>query len=157
VVGRHERPRRKTVSMNPHDPESAHRIVAEYARVLEASDAEEFPASVRHLPYPKQTIRAAILTCTATLRETRQFTDEMQEFLEGAYVALADYVADDLVRIMREYRSALADVAAVRGAHDKVHTTAWQQVSETSRLAGDIAKAIAEDAAALRREFRARA
>jgi hypothetical protein len=44
-----------------------------------------------------------------------------------------------------------------RGARDKLQTPAWQRVSETSRLAGDIARSIAEDAAALRLEFRASA
>ena len=43
--------------MNPDDPESAQRIVAEYAQVLERGDSAVFPASIRMLPYPKQTIK----------------------------------------------------------------------------------------------------
>ena len=143
--------------MNPDLPESAHRIVADYARVLEQTDAQAFPASVRTLPYPKQTIKSAILTCAATLRETQQLTAEMREFLEQAYAALADYVDDDLVRVMVEYREALTAVSDVQSARDKLQTPAWQRVAETSRLAGDIARSIADDAAALRLEFRASA
>src|SRR5262245_54481587 len=118
--------------MNPDDPESAHRIVADYAHLLEAGNGEAFPASVRVLPYPKPTIKAAILTCAAAMREARQLTDEMREFLEQAYVALADYVDDELVRVMTEYRESLAVVADVRAAADKVQTTAWQRIGETS-------------------------
>jgi len=143
--------------MNPQDPESAHRIVAEYVRVLENSDTVAFPAPIRTLPFPKQTIKAAILTCAATLRETEQLTPEMHDFLEQAYVAIADYVDDDLVRIMTEYREALASVADVQAARDKLQSPAWQRIAETSRLAGEIARSIAEDTAALRVEFRASA
>lgn len=140
--------------MNPEDPESAQRIVAEYARVLESGDAQVYPASTRALPYPKQTIKGAILTCAAALRESQQLTDEMREFLEQAYVALADYLDDDLVRVMAEYRDALASVADVHSARDKQQTAAWQRIAATSRLAGEIAQAIADDTAALREEFR---
>jgi hypothetical protein len=143
--------------MNPDNPESAQRIVAEYAQLLERGDSDAYPASLRTLPYPKQTIKSAILTCAATLRETQQLTDDMREFLEEAYAALADYVDDDLVRIMAEYREALAAVADVQAARDKLQTPAWQRIADTSRLAGEIAKSIADDTAALRLEFRASA
>lgn len=143
--------------MNPDSPESAQRIVAEYAQVLERGDSDAYPASIRTLPYPKQTIKAAILTCAATLRDTEQLTGDMREFLEQAYAALADYVDDDLVQIMAEYRQALAAVANVQAARDKQQTPAWQRIAETSRLAGEIAKSIADDTAALRLEFRASA
>lgn len=143
--------------MNPDEPESAQRIVADYAQVLERGDSAAYPASIRTLPYPKQTIKSAILTCTATLRETQQLTSEMHEFLEQAYAALADYVDDDLVRIMAEYRDALAAVADVQAARDRLQTPAWQRITDTGRLAGEIARSIADDAAALRLEFRASA
>ena len=139
--------------MNPDNSESAHGIVVEYARVLEEGQADAFPASVRALPYPKQTIKTAILTCVRALRQQGQLTDDMREFLEQAYVALADYVDDDLVRVMMEYRESLASIADVQAARDKLHTAAWQRIAETSRLAGEIAKSIAEDTAALRAEF----
>lgn len=143
--------------MNPHDPESAHYIVADYARLLERSDQRDLPASVRELPHPRQTIKAAILTCAAALRDTRRLTGDMRDFLEHAYTALADYVDDDLVRVMTEYRESLAALSEVPGAHDKQQTPAWSRVSEIGRLAGDIARSIAEDAATLRSEFRASA
>ena len=141
--------------MNPEDPESAHRIVVDYARVLEQSDGQALPAPVRLLPYPKQTIKAAIVACTHNLRVTRQLTDEMAGFLEQAYVALADYVDDDVVRVMAEYRESLSAIADVRKVQDKLHTAAWQHVAQASSLAGEIARTIAEDTAALRVEFHA--
>jgi hypothetical protein len=141
--------------MNPDDPESAHRIVSEYVQVLERGAPDAYPASIRTLPYPKQTIKWAILTCAARLRETQQLTPDMREFLEQAYAALADYVDDDLVRVMAEYREALAAVADVQGARDKLQTPAWRRIAETSRLAGEIARSIADDTTVLRLEFRA--
>jgi hypothetical protein len=141
--------------MDPYDPESAHHIVSEYARVLEREAGQAFPLSVRALPYPKQTIKSAILTCAVALRDRGELTAEMSEFLEGAYAALADYVDDDVVGVMAEYREALEAVAAVPFAREKVQTAAWHRISEASRLAGDIARSIADDAAALRSEFRA--
>lgn len=143
--------------MNADDPESAQRIVAEYAQVLERGESVAYPASIRTLPYPKQTIKAAILTCAAACRETQQLTAEIREFLEQAYTALADYVDDDVVQIMAEYREALAAVADVHAARDKLQTSAWHRIADTSRLAGEIARSIAEETAALRLEFRASA
>jgi len=58
---------------------------------------------------------------------------------------------------MREYRDALASVSDVQAARDRLQTPAWQRIAETSRLAGEIARSIADDTAALRREFRASA
>ena len=140
--------------MNPEDPESAHRIVSEYVRVLEHGDGLALPAPVRALPYPKQTIKGAILTCTSTLRATQQLTDEMRQFLEDAYAALADYVEEDVVRVMDEYRQSMTAAAEVPSARDRLQTPAWHRIAETSRLAGDIARSIADDTAALRLEFR---
>jgi hypothetical protein len=143
--------------MNSEDPESAHGIVAEYVRLLEHDSNAALPAPARTLPYPKQTIKAAILTCASSLRATHQLSAEMHQFLEEAYVALADYVDDDLVRVMTEYRDALSSVADVHAARDRQQSPAWHRIAETSRLAGEIAKSIADDTAALRLEFLARA
>jgi hypothetical protein len=144
--------------MNPDDPESAQQIVAEYARAQEQHGDRPYPASIKTLPYPKLTLKHAILTCTATLARTGQLTDELLAFLEAAYVSLADYLDDELVRVMAEYRESTAALATdTSAARDKVHTPAWQRVAETSRIAGDIARAIADDAAALRDEFRSQA
>jgi hypothetical protein len=139
-------------TMNPDEFESAHRIVADYAALLEQD--VDHPAPLRSLPYPKQTIKAAILTCAAALRQTEQLTADMRDFLEQAYAALADYVDDDLVRVMAEYRDALAALTDIRPS-DRPQAPAWQRVSETSRLAGEIARTIADEAAALHLEFRA--
>jgi hypothetical protein len=141
--------------MNPDDPASAQRIVAEYAAVLEQhAEREAYPAPVRTLPYPKQTLKAAIFTCAASLRDTGQLTDELRDFLEAAYVLLADYIDDELVRVTAEYRESAAALATdSRNAREKVQTDAWRRVAATSALAGEIAKTIADDAAALREEF----
>jgi hypothetical protein len=142
--------------MNPDDPESAHAIVSDYVRVLEQhADADSYP-SARVLPYPKPTIKTAIVTCLTTLRETGQLTEDLRDFLESAYVALADYLDEELVRVMAEYREATAALAAEgAAARDKVRTAAWQRITETSRLAGDIARGVAEESGSLRLEFRA--
>jgi 16S rRNA A1518/A1519 N6-dimethyltransferase RsmA/KsgA/DIM1 with predicted DNA glycosylase/AP lyase activity len=145
--------------MNPDDPQSAQCIVADYVRVLEQhATADAYPASARTLPYPKPTIKSAIVTCVTSLRQTDQLTEELLEFLESAYVALADYLDDELVRAMTEYREAAAALAAeTNTASEKVQTPAWQRVAATSRLAGEIARSIVEETTTLRREFRASA
>jgi hypothetical protein len=142
--------------MNPEDAESAQRIVAEYAAVLEReSEQEVYPSSVSRLPYPKQTIKAAIETCVRGLASTDQLTAELSDFLEIAYVSLADYVEEDIVRLLVEFREAgdsLADDG--RLAHERVGTAAWKRLSDSARLAGEIASTIAQETEALRQEFR---
>lgn len=142
--------------MNPARPESAQRIVADYLEMLARDGAHAFPASVRALPYPKETIKTAILTNARALRATHSFTDEMHEFLEHAYVALAEYVEDDVARVMRDYHSALTASAGAprRGT---VRVAVGRQLDDSSRLVAEITRSIAADANALRREFRARA
>lgn len=142
--------------MNPQDPESAHRIVAEFAGLHEGHvTSAELPVSVRVLPYPKQTIKEAILTCWRTLDVTEQLTPDLREMLEEAYVGLSEYVDEELVRVVKEYRDAAETLAAdARSARDKTQTPAWTRLAETGRLAGDVARAIADDATALRAEFR---
>jgi hypothetical protein len=142
--------------MNPQDPESAHQIVAEFAELHERHvSTAQLPASVRTLAYPKQTIKHGILTCLHTLRSTDQLTPDLLEWLEEAYAGLAEYLDDELVRVVVEYRAAAEAVAAeAMSARDKTRTPAWGRLAETGRLAGDVARAIAEDAARLRAEFR---
>jgi hypothetical protein len=141
--------------MNPQDPESAHRIVAEFAGLHEQHvTGARLPVSVRVLPYPKQTIKEAILTCRRTLQYTEQLTPDLHEMLEEAYVGLSEYIDDELVRVMTEYREAADTLAAdARQAREKTQTQAWSRLAETGRLAGNVARAIAEDATALRAEF----
>lgn len=143
--------------MNPQDPESAHRIVAEFAGLHEQHvTGAVLPVSTRVLPYPKQTIKEAILTCRRTLQYTQQLTTDLHEMLEEAYVGLSEYIDDELVRVMTEYREAAETLAAdARDAREKTHTPAWSRLAETGRLAGNVARAIADDATALRAEFRA--
>lgn len=136
------------------EPSTAHGIVTEYLHVLERTNSEAFPASVRLLPYPKQTLQSAILTCVEALSTSAQLTDDTAALLEEAYVALADYIDDELVRVMAEYRASLESIAGVQTAKDRVQTPAWARLNDTSRLAGDIAKRIAEDSAVLRDQFR---
>lgn len=141
--------------MNPDDPLSAQSIVATYARMLEQhAEAGVYPLAAATLPFPKPTIKAALVTCLVTLRQTDQLTRELRDFLESAYVALADYLDDELVRVMTEYHEATAALAReAPAARDKVQSAAWRRVAETSRLAGDIARSIAEESNSLRLEF----
>jgi len=138
------------------DPESAHRVVADYARLLERGDEQPLPAPVRLLPHPKPIIKAAILTCASALGRDGRLTAGMRDFLEQAYVALADYVDDDLVRVITEYRQSLDEIAGLPGAREKQQTPAWRRIVETGRLAGEIARSIADEGASLRLEFGAR-
>jgi hypothetical protein len=143
--------------MDPEDPVVAQKIVAEYAAVLEEhSQKELYPSPVSDLPYPKQVISTAIRTCLYSLIETEQLTGEIRDFLEVAYISLADFVEADLVRVMSEYQQASAALAeGSQVVKDKMGSPAWKVVSETSRLAGDIAKTLSEETERLRGEFRA--
>jgi len=141
--------------VNPEDPESAQRIVAEYASVLERHLSDgDLPATLESLPYPKQTIKSAIRTSVETIAAAGLMTDELREFLKTAYVSLADYVAADLVALMNEYRRAAEDVAADRRlAREKAGGAAWQTLASSGPLAGEIARTIASDAEVLSAEF----
>jgi hypothetical protein len=141
--------------VNPDDPPSAQQIVAEYARTLDRDlQRGTFPAPVDSLPFAKPTIKTAIKTSVLALLATGQLTDELCDFLETAYVSLADYVAPDLVRLMREYTQAAEDLAAdARLAREKTSGPAWQTMSDSSRLAGEIARAMADEAELLKAEF----
>jgi len=142
-------------AVNPDDPLSAQQIVAEYARVL-SRDLQQgsFPVPVDSLPFAKPTIKSAIETSVLALHSTGQLTEELCDFLQTAYVSLADYVAPDLVRLMREYVQAGEELAAdSRLAREKTTGAAWQTMSDSSRLAGEIARAMASEAEGLRKEF----
>jgi hypothetical protein len=141
--------------VNPDDPLSAQHIVAEYARVLDRDlQRGSFPAPVDSLPFAKPTIKTAIQTSVLALASTGQLTEDLRDFLQTAYVSLADYVAPDLVRLMSEYTRAGEDLAAdPRLAREKTTGTAWQTVSQSSQLAGEIARSIAIEAEVLRTEF----
>jgi len=142
--------------VNPRDPESAQRIVAEYAAVLEhESESGVYPGCARDLPYPKPTIKQAIQTCALALMADQLLTSELRDFLEVAYISLADYLDDDLVRLLTEFRQA-GDAFANDGrrVREKLDTDSWTVLTETSRLAGDIAQSVARETEVLRGEFR---
>jgi hypothetical protein len=142
--------------MNLDDPTVAQRVVAEYVRRLERDDeAGQWPLKADLLPYPKQTIKAAIRTSLFTLDSSGQLTGELRESFESAYVALADYVTVDLAQLMNEFQQAGEDLAAdSRLVREKTAGLAWRTVSESGALVAEIARTIASDAAALRAEFR---
>lgn len=143
--------------MEPITPGDSQRIVAAYLEMLEAhAEADVYPASVRDLPHPKQIIRNAFEISMRTLAGTDQLTPELRDYLEIAYVSLADYVDDEVATLLREYAQAGQALAADhRLAREKVTTGAWQRVAEQSRLAGHLARAISTEADQLRSEFRA--
>ena len=137
--------------MDTLTPQGAQRIVATYLKVVEAhTEANVYPCAVDDLPQSKETIRSAFKTATAALVETEQLTPELRDYLEVGYVSLADYVDHEVSRLLREYRRA----GDRRLAREKVGTDAWRRISEQSRLAGELARAIHEEAERLREEFR---
>ena len=141
--------------LDPDNPAGAQGIVASYLKLVEThASADVYPGSLRDLPYPKETIRAAFKTAVTTLLSSGQLTAELREYLEIAYVSLADYVDDEGATLLREYTHAGEELAAdSRLARERVMTDAWRRVSEQSRLAGQIARAISVEADTLRAEF----
>lgn len=142
--------------LDPSTPADAQGIVAAYLTLVEAhASADVYPGSLRDLPYPKETIRAAFKTSTTALNNTGQLTAALREYLEIAYVSLADYVDEEGATLLREYTRAGQELAAdSRLAREKATTDAWRRVTEQSRLAGQIAQAISAEADQLRAEFR---
>lgn len=143
--------------MDPNTPADAQGIVAAYLRLVEAhAAAEVYPGSLRDLPHAKDTIRAAFRTSMTTLVATGQLTPELREYLEIAYVSLADYVNEEFAALLREYvRSGEKLAADGRPTREKTTTDIWHRITEQSRLAGQIALAISTEAHQLRAEFRA--
>lgn len=141
------------MSMSPHE---AQRIVARYLEVVEAhAQLDVYPSSMDDLPQRKEILRAAFHTCITTLATSGQLTPELRDYLEVAYVSMADFVESDTAALLREYRHAGEALAADRRlAKEKVSTDAWLRLSEQSGLAGQVARAISEDADRLRAEFR---
>ncbi|PWT83409.1 MAG: hypothetical protein C5B57_06850 [Blastocatellia bacterium] len=142
--------------MNLDDPVVAQQIVADYARRLARDlETDKWPAEADALPYPKQAIKSAIRTSVIALATTGQFTDELREFLETAYVSLADYVASDLSRLLSEYQQAGSDLAADRRlVREKTGGSAWRTVAESGAIVGEVVRMVASEAETLRAEFR---
>jgi hypothetical protein len=143
--------------VNADSPGDAQAIVAAYLSVVEAqAAAETYPGSLRDLPHSKETIRAAFKTVVAAMLPTGQLSPELREYLEVAYVSLADYLDDETGALLREYARAGEELASgSRIAHEKVASDAWRRVSEQSALAGQLARAISDEGEKLRAEFRA--
>jgi hypothetical protein len=142
--------------VDPIIPREAQRIVAAYLTQVEThASADIYPCSVGDLPQSKEIIRAAFKTCVATLAATCGLSHELREYLEVAYVSLADYVSEECLELLRDYGRAGEELAADRRlARDKTTTDAWRRLTEQSRLAGQLAQAISDEADRLRAEFR---
>ena len=142
--------------MNPEDPAVAQQIVAAYAKLLEEyTETDRLPAPNSVLPYGRDTIKTAICTAARALTSNGQLTQDLREFLEGAYVGLADFIDHELARLMAEYNEAAAALSAGHvPTSERMKTPAWETLERTSALAGSIARSIAEDAEQLRAEFR---
>jgi nucleotide-binding universal stress UspA family protein len=141
--------------LDPDSARDAQTIVASYLKVVETQAATDvYPSSVRDLPHSKETIRAAFRLATTTLASAGHLTQELGDYLEIAYVSLADYVDEEAATLLREYARAGEELASdSRLAREKSGTDAWRRVSEQSRLAGQLAKAISAEAGELRAEF----
>jgi len=141
--------------MDPSDPLDAQQVVIEYARLLERDLADNrYPARVDSLPYAKPIIKSAIQTSVRSLNRSGQLTDDLREFLETAYVSLAEYIDAELAHLLVQYRAAAAELAADATVRDRTATMAWQTVAGSSALAGSVARAITDEAEALRDDFR---
>ncbi len=142
--------------VDPNVPSDAQRIVAAYLRLVETHMATDaFPARLRDLPHPPQSIRDAFRTSTRTLVATGQMTPELGGYLEAAFVALADYLDDECLLLLREFEEAGASYAADgRSVREKSSTPAWRRLADAGRLAGQIARARSDEAEHLRAEFR---
>lgn len=131
-------------------------MVGAYLTVVEAhAEAQVYPCSLRDLPYSKEHLRRAFKASTLALARTGQLTPELRTYLEIAYVSLADYVDEECATLLREYARAGEDLAGDgRPDRGKTATAAWQRLSEQGRLAGELARAISDEAERLRAEFR---
>jgi hypothetical protein len=142
--------------MDPLDPLDAQQVVIEYARLLER-DIEEnrHPARIDSLPFAKPIIKTAIRTSVTQLTLSGQLTDELRDYFETAYISLAEYLDGELVDLMTQYRQSAEELTRQSPTtREKVQTSAWQTLVETSALAGDVARATTTEAEALRSEFR---
>jgi hypothetical protein len=143
--------------MNAHavDPVTAQSLIARYVAVVEEHTlGNAFPASVTTLPASKAAIKDAVGIVLVALARTNQLTNELTEFLEDAFVALANYVDAELATLAAEHRRASQSLEADRRhPQERVDSPGWAVMARTSRLVGDIARASADEAAALRQEF----
>jgi hypothetical protein len=160
TIDRKDRALRRIASMDATtslNPITAQHLVARYAALLEEhTNANAFPASVAALPASKLAIKSAVRTVLEALARTNQLTTELAAFLEDVYVALASYVPEEVAALAAEHRRASEALEAdSRQPRERLESPNWGMLSRTSRLAGEVARASAEEAETLRREFRA--
>lgn len=143
--------------MDPQDPLDAQQVVIEYAQLLERDINEgRHPARSESLPYAKPTIKAAIRTSVRQLARTGQLTEEMRQYLETAYTFLAEYVDDELVDLVTEFRDSAEQLAAgPQSSGEKMKTSASRTVAASGSMAGEVARTTTQEAEKLRNEFRA--
>lgn len=147
--------------MNGHrptrDPAAAQQLVAEFAALVETHEnAGAFPAPATTLPASKAAIKDAVRTVVLALSANGQLTTELAGFLEEVFAALANYVDQELASLAAEHRRASEALeAAPRQPRERLDSAHWASLARTSHLAGEVARASAEEAAALRQEFRA--
>jgi GDP-D-mannose dehydratase len=143
--------------MDPLTPADAQQIVAAYAALLEQhTEQDVYPIATSALPYSKDVIKTSFRTVVAAMTTTGQMTVELRDYLEIAFVSLADYIDDELARLMLEHRQAGVTLAAEPGiGREKMSSDAWQVLTRSSRLAAEIAAKIAAETETLRSEFRA--
>jgi hypothetical protein len=126
--------------VDPKNPIDAQAVVAAYTALLaERSTQTGYPVSTAALPYPREVIRQSIQTATAALVASSQMTPELYEFLQSAYVSLADFLDESMVGLLHEPQ--------------RSHTIGWRRLSDAGPLVASLAQAIAQDAAALSAEF----
>jgi hypothetical protein len=137
------------------DPAAAQDLVARYMALVEKdAAANAFPASAATLPAAKPVIKEAVRTVLEALARTDQLTGELKAFLEEAFVALANYVDEELAVLAAEHRSASEALETdPRQPRERLESANWAVVARTSRLAGEIARVSAAEASALREEF----
>jgi len=140
----------------PLDPVAAQQLVARYVAIVEeCATQQSFPASVAKLPASKAAIKDAVGVVLQALAGTEQLTADLTAFLEDAFIALANFVDDELAALAAEHQRASAALEATsRNARERLESSNWAELARTSRLAGEIARASADEAAALRQEFR---
>jgi len=141
--------------MDPSDPLDAQQVVIEYARLLERDfEQQRHPARIDTLPYAKPIIKSAIRTSVKRLSASGQLTVELREYLETAYISLAEYLEGELVELMTLYRQSGEQLAVeAASARDKTKTPAWQTLAQSGSLAGEVARATTTETETLRTEF----
>jgi hypothetical protein len=141
--------------LDPHVPSDAQRIVAAFLELVEAHAAVDvYPGATGGLPDSKIRIRTAFKTSVLALVSTGQLSSELRDYLEIAYVSLADYLDDEAAALLREYEHAGNALAEDRRlAREKTTSQAWRQVTDQSRLVAQVALSISAEAERLRAEF----